>query len=169
MLVGGVAFQDLVLSVHILAVIVGFGAIFAYPFFFTAGARLDPRAMPWFLRMMQILSRRLVYPGLFLVLVCGIYLASKEDQFHAFYVQWGFFAVIVIGGVEGAVMAPRLRRLISISERELAAAPAAGAGPGAVPFSAEYRTVFKQLSIGAAAQALIVVLTVFLMAARAGA
>jgi uncharacterized membrane protein len=169
MLVGGVAFQDLVLSVHILAVIVGFGAIFAYPFFFTAGARLDPRAMPWFLRMMQILSRRLVYPGLFLVLVCGIYLASKEDQFHAFYVQWGFFAVIVIGGVEGAVMAPRLRRLISISERELAAAPTAGAGPGAVPFSAEYRTVFKQLSIGAAAQALIVVLTVFLMAARAGA
>ncbi len=169
MLVDAVAFSDLVLAVHILAVIIGFGVIFAYPFFFAVGARLDARSMPWFLRMMQILTRRLVYPGLLLVLVCGIYLASKEDQFHAFYVQWGFFAVVVIGGVEGAVMAPRVRTLISVSERELAAAPASGAGPAPFSFSDEHRAVFGQLSVGAGVQALIVVVTVFLMSAHVGA
>jgi hypothetical protein len=165
-----VSFPDLVLAVHILAVVVGFGATFAYPIFFTAGARLDPRAMPWFFRMMQLLTRQLIYPGLLIVLVCGIYLASKEDQFHAFYVQWGFFAVIVIGGVEGGVMAPRVRKLIEISERDLAAVPV-GAGSTESPFafSSAYQKVFSQVSIGGAVQALVVVLTVFFMATHAGA
>jgi hypothetical protein len=172
-LVPAVAFPDLILAVHILAAIIGFGGTFAYPIFFTAGARLDPRAMPWFFRMMQQLTRRLIYPGLLIVLLAGIYLASKEDQFHAFYVQWGFFAVIAIGGVEGAFMAPRLRQLITLSERDLAAV-VGGAGEIGSPtatfsFSADYQRVFNQLAIGGGIQALIVVVTVFLMATHAGA
>lgn len=169
MLVTATTFTNLVLAVHILAVIVGFGATFAYPIFFSAGARLDPGAMPWFFRMMQLMTRRLIYPGLLIVLVAGIYLASKEKQFGAFYVQWGFFAVIALGGVEGAFMAPRLRTLIEVSGRDLAAAgdrSSSGATPFA--FSSDYRAVFNQLSIGGAVQSLIVVLTVFLMATHAG-
>lgn len=170
MLVSAVAFQDLVLAVHILGVIVGFGVTFAYPIFFSVGSRLEPSAMPWFFRMMQLLTRRLVYPGLLVVLVCGIYLASKEDQFKAFYVQWGIFAVIAIGAVEGGVMAPRVRKLIEVSERDLAASPAAaGSQLSAFSFSADYRAAFRQLSIAGAVQAAIVVLTVFFMAAHAGA
>jgi hypothetical protein len=169
-LASAVSFPDLVLAVHILGVVVGFGATFAYPIFFTAGARLDPHAMPWFLRMMQLLTRQLIWPGLLIVLVCGIYLAAKEDQFHAFYVQWGFFAVIVIGGVEGGVMAPRVRRLIGIAERDLAAVPAGtGAADSPSGFSPEYQRIFSQVSIGGAVQALVVVLTVFFMATHAGA
>lgn len=169
MLAPAATFTDLVLAVHILAVVVGFGATFAYPIFFTAGSRLDPGAMRWFFRMMQLLTRRLIYPGLFVVLVAGIYLASQEDQFHAFYVQWGFFAVVVIGAVEGGVMAPRLRRLIALSQRDLATLSATGAAGGeAFAFSADYRAVFNQLSIGGAVQSLIVILTVFLMATHAG-
>ena len=134
------------------------------------GARLDPSAMPWFFRMMQLLTRQLVYPGLLIVLVCGIYLASKENQFHAFYVQWGFFAVVAIGAVEGGVMAPRVRKLIEVSERDLAAAPVAGPGPSsAFSFSTDYQAVFNQLSIAGAVQSSIVVLTVFFMATHAGA
>jgi hypothetical protein len=170
MLVSAVAFQDLVLAVHILGVVVGFGVTFAYPIFFGVGARLEPTAMPWFFRMMQLLTRRLVYPGLLIVLVCGIYLASKEDQFHAFYVQWGFFAVIAIGGIEGGVMAPRVRKLIELSARDLATVPtAADSQLSAFSFSADYRATFRQLSIAGAVQAVIVVLTVFFMAAHAGA
>jgi hypothetical protein len=169
-LVSAVSFTDLVLAVHILGVVAGFGATFAYPIFFTAGSRLDPGAMPWFFRMMQLLTKRLIYPGLLVVLVCGIYLASKQDQFHAFYVQWGFFAVIVIGAVEGGVMAPRLRTLIALSERELATTPTGAAGgPSTFSFSSGYRTVFNQLSIGGAVQSLMVVLTIFLMSTHAGA
>ncbi len=170
MLVSAVAFQDLVLAVHILGVVVGFGVTFAYPIFFGVGSRLEPSAMPWFFRMMQLLTRQLVYPGLLIVLVCGIYLASKEDQFHAFYVQWGFFAVIAIGAIEGGVMAPRVRKLIEVSARDLAAAPvSADSRSGAFSFSADYRAAFRQLSAAGAVQAGIVVLTVFFMAAHAGA
>ncbi len=169
MLVCAATFTNLVLAVHILAVIVGFGATFAYPIFFSAGARLDPGSMPWFFRMMQLMTRRLIYPGLLIVLVAGIYLASKEKQFGAFYVQWGFFAVIALGGVEGAFMAPRLRTLIEVSGRDLAAA-GDRSSPDSIPFefSSDYRAVFNQLSIGGAVQSLIVVLTVFLMATHAG-
>jgi hypothetical protein len=175
MLVPAVYFPDLILAVHILAAIVGFGGTFAYPIFFTAGARLDPGAMPWFLRMMQLLTRRLIYPGLLIVLIAGIYLASKEDQFGAFYVQWGFFAVIALGGVEGGFMAPRVRQAIELSERDLAGVSAGAGGTAAVAstgafvFSADYRAVFNQLSIGGSIQSLIVVVTVFLMATHAGA
>jgi hypothetical protein len=169
-LVSAVAFQDLVLAVHILGVVIGFGVIFAYPIFFGVGSRLEPSAMPWFFRMMQLLTRQLVYPGLLIVLVCGIYLASKEHQFHAFYVQWGFFAVIAIGALEGGVMAPRVRKLIDVSARDLAVSPAAaGSQLSAFSFSADYRAAFRQLSIAGAAQAAIVVLTVFFMATHAGA
>lgn len=169
MLITAATFTNLVLAVHILAVIVGFGATFAYPIFFSAGARLDPGAMPWFFRMMQLMTRRLIYPGLLIVLVAGIYLASKEKQFGAFYVQWGFFAVIALGGVEGAFMAPRLRTLIEVSGRDLAVAGDRSAPDGTpFAFSSDYRAVFNQLSIGGAVQSLIVVLTVFLMATHAG-
>lgn len=170
MLVSAVAFQDLVLAVHILGVVIGFGVTFTYPIFFGVGARLEPSAMPWFFRMMQLLTRQLVYPGLLIVLVCGIYLASKEDQFHAFYVQWGFFAVIAIGAIEGGVMAPRVRTLIKVSARDLAAVPVAAESQlRAFSFSADYRAAFRQLSLAGAVQAGIVVLTVFFMAAHVGA
>ncbi len=172
MLAPAATFTDLVLAVHILGVVAGFGITFAYPLFFNTGARLDPAAMPWFFRMMQLLQRRLLYPGLLVVLVCGIYLAAKESQFSAFYVGWGFVAVIAIGAIEGAVMAPRVRTLISLSQRDLAAAPAsaaAGSQLSAFSFSADYRAAFNQLSIAGGVEALIVVLTVVLMATHAGA
>ncbi|MBV9819231.1 MAG: DUF2269 family protein [Solirubrobacterales bacterium] len=169
MTICAVELVDLVLAVHILAAVIGFGATFAYPIFLGAGARLDPAAMPWFFAIMQLIARRLIYPGLIVVLVAGIYLAGKEDQFHAFYTQWGIFAVLVLGGIEGAVMAPRVRRLIELSGRELAGAPGSGGGTTTFSYSDEYRRVLNQVTIGGALQSLIVVVTVFLMATHAGA
>jgi hypothetical protein len=163
------SFTDLVLAVHILGVVAGFGATFAYPIFLSAGLRLDPAATPWFFRMTQLITRRLIYPGLLVVLVCGIYLAAKEDQFHAFYVQWGFAAVIIIGGVEGAVMAPRTRTVIALAERDLAGVPAGAGGDRGFSFGSEYQAVLRQLSIGGALQSLVVVLTVVFMALHLGA
>lgn len=162
------AFPDFILAIHILAAIAGFGATFAYPIFLMTGARMDPSAMPWFFRMMQLITRRVIYPGLLVVLLAGIYLATDEHQFGAFYVQWGFFAVIALGGVEGAFMAPRIRRLIELSGRDLAAVPAQAAGTE-FAFSPDYDVVLKQVSIGGSVQSLIVILTVFLMATHAGA
>ncbi len=144
MLVPAASFTDFVLALHILGVVAGFGVTFAYPLLLAAADAAT-------FRVLRLVSQRLVNPGLLVVLVCGIYLAAKEHQFGAFYVQWGIAAVIVLGGIEGAVMTPRLRTLSSAS----------GGGTDA--------TTLRQLRGAGALQSLIVVLTVLFMALHLGA
>ncbi len=164
MLVTAVTFADFVLALHILAVVVAFGVTFAYPIFALVGGRMDPRAMPWFHRMQVAVGRRLVNPGLAIVLIAGIYLASHLDEWKAFYVQWGLAAVVVLGALEGAVMIRGETRLAELADRDVAAA-----GTGAVKWSAEYEAQFRRLGLFGALMQLIVVLTIFFMAAHVGA
>lgn len=164
------AFSDLVLAVHILAVVIGFGVTFAYPILFAAAARLDPNVTPWLLRTRQRVGRYLVNPGLLVLVLAGIFLATDEHQWSRFYVQWGIAAAIVIGGIEGALIIPRSGRLAEIAERDLAATgvPAGGQRVSAT-WSREYVRGRRLLTIGGVLIELVVVFTVFLMAARAGA
>jgi len=168
-----VEFFQLVLAVHILAVVLAFGVTFAYPLFGIVGAQMDPRAMPWFHGMQQVIGRRLINPALLIVLVAGIYLASHLHQWGATYVQWGLAAVVVLGGLEGGFMVPREGRLADLAERDLAGSPAAGAGASAstatATVGAEYTALLKRVGLVGSLMQLIVVVTVFLMATRAGA
>jgi hypothetical protein len=175
-LVPAVAFSDLVLGLHILAVVIAFGVTFAYPLFAIVGARLDPSAMPWFHRMQQVVGRRLVNPPLLIVLLAGVYLASHLHQWSAFYVQWGLAAVVVLGGLEGGFMIPREGKLADLAQRDLAqrdlaaaAVPGSGPGTATATLSAEYGALLKRVGMVGALMQLIVVITFFLMAARAGA
>ena len=163
---GAVVFWQVILAVHIVAVVVAFGVTFAYPLFVLAGTRLDPRAMPWFHRMQQLIGRRLINPGLTVVVLAGIYLASKLHQWHAFYVQWGLAIVIVIGGIEGSFMIPRAGKLAELAERDIAAA---SSEDGAISFSTEYEALARQVLIAAVVLGLLVVITIYLMSVRAGA
>jgi len=162
-----VYFVQVILALHILSVVAAFGVVFAYPIFMTIGARLDPSAMPWFHRMQQAVSRWLIGPGLLLVVIFGVILASKYHAWHAFYVQWGIGAAVVMGALEGMFMIPREGRLADLARRDLQAPPPQ---PGAVATrSAEYEAVFRQVAIGGIALNLIVILTVYFMATQAGA
>ena len=105
--VATVEFFQVVLAIHILAVVIGFGVTFAYPIMFAAARRADPAVLPWLYRTMQRFGRFLVNPGLLVVVLAGVYLASHLHQWKLFYVQWGIGAAIVIGAVEGAFMIPR--------------------------------------------------------------
>jgi hypothetical protein len=162
MLIQAVVFWQLVLAVHIVAVVAGFGVVFAYPVFVLAGARLDPRAMPWFHRMQQMVGRRLINPALGVVLIAGIYLASDLHQWKQFYVGWGVVAVVVIGALEGAVMIPGEGRLAELAERDIAAA-----GDGAVAWSPEYQAQVRRVGAFGALLSLLIVVTVFLMTVQA--
>jgi hypothetical protein len=70
------AFWQYILAIHILAVVAGFGVVFAYPVFVLVGRRLDPGAMPWFHRMQAAVGQRVINPGLAVVVIAGVYLAS---------------------------------------------------------------------------------------------
>jgi hypothetical protein len=160
--VEAVAFWQVVLAIHIVAVVVAFGVVFAYPLFVVVGARRDPRAMPWFHRMQQLIGRRLVNPGLAVVLIAGIYLASDLHQWKSFYVGWGLAAVVVLGALEGAVMIPGEGKLAELAERDIAAS-----GDGAVIWSPEYEAQVKRIGAIGTLLNLIVVVTVYLMTVQA--
>src|SRR5664279_2191327 len=84
-----VTFYSVVLAIHIMAVVVAFGVTFAYPIIFAVAARHDPRSLPVLHRIAYTVERLLVNPGLLLVLLAGIYLASKGHHWSDFFVQWG--------------------------------------------------------------------------------
>lgn len=180
MLATAASFTDFVLGVHILSVVVAFGATFAYPLIFGAARRADPSVMPWLFGVMRRIDRFIVNPGLALVLIAGIVLASEEHAWSHFFVQWGIGAVVVIGALVGSFMIPREGKLAEVATRDLAAMPSGaggggagggGAGGGAIAGSApawspEYYKLLRQVSIGGAVLDLIVVLTIFVMAVK---
>jgi hypothetical protein len=154
-----VAFFEVVLAVHIMAVIVAFGVTFAYPIMFSVGARADPRSLPLLHRIEYSTERRLVNPGLLIVLLAGIYLASKLHVWSAFYVQWGLGAIVVIGATVGAVMIPTAKRAESLAARDLAAGDADDPS-----LSEEYRTLARRLAAVGSLLSLLVLVTVYFMA-----
>jgi hypothetical protein len=169
MLTPAVAFSDFVLAIHILGVVVGFGVVFAFPLLFSAAARLDPSVTPWLLRTRQRLGRQLVNPGLLVVLLAGIYLASDGHHWQAFYVQWGLGAVVVLGAIEGAYVIPRAGRLAAVAEQDLAATGVAAGGQRlTATWSPAYVAAHRRLAIAGWLTEAIIVVTVFLMATHAG-
>jgi hypothetical protein len=164
MLIPAVAFAQIMLAIHIAAVVVAFGVTFAYPLIGAIGARMDPRAMPWWHGMQHLIGRRLINPGLGVVLLAGIYLASKLHQWGAFYVQWGLAASLVIGALGGVFFSPNEKKLSEFAERDVKAA-----GDGAVAWSPEYDALFKRVAIVGAATDVLILITVYLMTVHSGA
>jgi hypothetical protein len=145
-----------------MAVVVGLGITFAYPLFGVVGRKLDPRAMPWYFRMQRLIGQRLISPSLVVILIAGIYLASKLHMWHYFFVQWGFAVVIVLGGLGGAFMAPRERQLAELAERDIAASQG-----GDVVWSAEFEALARMVTRVGAAMSLLVLITIYLMSVQA--
>ena len=167
MLAPAVFFWQIALAVHIIFVVAAFGLLLAYPFIVMAVERFDVRSLPVLLRVRQLLGRNLVNPGLLIVVIAGVYLAAHAHQWHAFYVQWGIGAAIVMGALEGMFMIPREGRLADLARSDLEAQ--SGQSGTVVIRGAEYQAVFRQVAIGGMALSLIVILTVYFMATQAGA
>ncbi|MFZ0091809.1 MAG: hypothetical protein WAL63_20060 [Solirubrobacteraceae bacterium] len=164
-----ITFSQVVLAIHIIAAVAGFGVIFAYPLMFAAAARTDPAVIPWLLRARQRLGRYLVNPGLTVVVLAGIYLASDEHQWSHFYVGWGIVAALALGAIEGAIIIPRSGRLAVVAEQDLAATAVPGGGQRtSATWSRQYIGGSRLLWLGGAALQIIIVVTVFLMATQLG-
>jgi hypothetical protein len=163
MLVPAVAFWQVVLALHIVAVVAAFGVTFAYPVILAVGSKLDRRAMPWFHRVQVQLGRRLVNPGLLVVVLAGVYLASKLHQWSSFYVQWGIGVAIVLGGLEGAFMIRQETKLAELAQRDIEQAGSE------VAWSPEYEALARRVGMVGALMGLLVVVTIYLMTVQAGA
>ena len=153
-----VAFYEIVLALHILAVVFAFGATFAYPVLLGAVSRADTRALPALYRALHAISQRVIMPGLAAVVIFGIYLASHLHMWSSFFVQWGIAVSVVIGAVEGAYLGPRERRLVEVADQDLAAA-----GDGPVTFGAEHDGLVRRIGGVGALMDLLVVVTIYFM------
>jgi hypothetical protein len=159
-----VGFYEVVLALHILAVVIAFGATFAYPVLLGVVAKSDTRALPALYRALHAISQRVIMPGVAAILVFGIYLASHLHLWSSFFVQWGLGVVIVIGAVEGAYLGPREKRLIEVADQDVAAA-----GEGPVSFSTEHDSLVRLIGLIGALMDLLVIITIYFMATHTGA
>ena len=150
------SFYDVIVAVHIMAVVIAFGVTFAYPIIFTVGARAGVRSLPLMHRVEYTIERWLINPGLLAVLLAGIYLASDRHLWSEFFVQWGLAATIVIGALVGAVMIPTAKRAEQVATRDGAA------GEAASP-SDEYRALARRLTLVGGALSLLVLVTILFM------
>ena len=158
-----VEFYEVILALHILAVVFAFGATFAYPVLLGTVTRADPRALPALYRALHAISQRVIMPGVAAIVVFGIYLASHLHLWHAFFVQWGLGVVIVIGAVEGAYLGPREKRLIEVADQDVTAA-----GEGPVTFGAEHDSLVRRIGGVGALMDLLVVITIYFMVTHTG-
>jgi hypothetical protein len=141
-----------------MAVVVAFGVTFAYPIMFGVAARHEPRGLPLLHRVEYTIERMLVNPGLLVVILAGIYLASKGHYWSQFFVQWGLAAAILIGALVGAVMIPTAKRAEQTAARDVAAA-----GEGEVELSVEYRALVRRLSTVGSLLSVLVLVTILFM------
>jgi hypothetical protein len=161
------SFFDVVLAVHIMAVVFAFGATLAYPVLLGTITKADSRALPALYKALHAISTRVIMPGLAVVLICGIYMASDHKLWGEFFVQWGLGAVVVIGAVEGMLLSPNEKKLVPVADRDLAASPVRGqAGEGAFAPSAEHDALVKRIGATGALMDLIVLVTILFMAIK---
>ena len=153
------SFFDVVLAVHIMAVVFAFGATLAYPVLLGTITKADSRALPALYKALHAISTRVIMPGLTVVLLAGVYMASDHKLWSEFFVQWGLGAVVVIGAVEGMFLSPNEKRLVTVADRDLAAS-----GTGAFAPSSEHDTLVKRIGAVGALMDLIVLVTILFMA-----
>jgi len=152
---------ELVMALHIMAVVAAFGVTFAYPVIFAVGAKTQPRSMPLLHRIEYTIERWLVNPSLLVVFAAGIFLASDGHHWSDFFVQWGFAVVIVIGALVGSVMIPTSKKAEQAAERDIAAA-----GDGEVVFGEEYQGLVRRLNLVGTTLSALVLLTIVFMVVK---
>jgi uncharacterized membrane protein len=150
-LLSTVRFYDVVLWVHVTAVVVAFGALFAYPLFLTVNARAPIGERASFHRLQIAFSKRITGPVIVVVLAAGVYLASDAHLWSRGWVGAGLALLIVIAGLGATVLRKGEERLQALAE----ARDEGG-------YTRALRTVMGWTSLTIA----LLVVTIFLMAVR---
>jgi hypothetical protein len=160
MITASVEFYDVVLFFHILAVVLAFGPTFAYGLFIATAQREGGVAIPAVGRSIITWDRVAGTLGMTLILLTGIYMASRDFwDFSDFFVSWGFVAIIALFGLVHGYFGPKTRKAVELAERDL--------GPDKRgELSAEFNALSAQIAKVGAGAGLIVVLTIYVMTAK---
>ena len=165
--IADIRFYDVVLAVHIIAVVLGFGPTFGYAIMAVVAGRTDPRSVPYMTRVVERTDRLLVIPMMFVILAAGLYLVLSDDGPYDFGTGWldGTFGIlIVLIGLQFFFFGPTTRKQRELAERDIAAA-----GDGEVTFAADTEAVNKRLGMVGGIAGLLVLVAIFMMTVKPGA
>jgi uncharacterized membrane protein len=149
---------DIVMAVHVMAVVIAFGWTFALPLMFAIAARSDPRSLPLLHRIEVQVSRWMLNPALVVILGAGIYMASDGHHWSQFFVQWGLGVVIVLGALVGSVLMPASKRAEAAARADLAGWSGGEFQPGE-----QYQALARRINIVGSIASLLVLVTIAFM------
>lgn len=152
-----VTFYGVVKSIHVFAVVFAFGVTFSYPIVLGWLRANHPDVLPTFHRMQERIGKLMVTPGMIVILLSGIYLASDGDFWKEQWVTIPFVILIVLFGMGGAFFSRRERVIAETADRDLASGGT---------LSAEYDAQSRALAIGGTIAGVLIVLAVFFMVAK---
>jgi uncharacterized membrane protein len=153
-------FTSVIVAVHVMAVVVAFGVTFAYPVFLPYLRRHHPQMMPAVHEAQGLVGRRLIMPGMAVILIAGIYLASKLDVWSEVWVTVPLVILLIIGGLGGMFFTPNERRLTELARRDLDTGGELGP---------EYAALFSRVALVGATSSALVLIAIFFMVAKPGA
>jgi uncharacterized membrane protein len=156
-----ISFYDLSVWVHVSAVVVGFGAMFAEALAFPVAMKVGVKHLPYVHQLQLAINQRLAGPGLGLIILTGIYQTIDADWgFGSFWISATIVIAIVLGAMSGAYFIPTDRRLAVQAQRELDET-------GNV--SDDYQRRARMEGILGAVAGVLVIAAVFLMVTKPGA
>lgn len=156
-----VSFYDVVVWVHISAVVIAFGPTFAFGVYMVLTAKNHPRSIPAVIEAQNAVNLGNVTIGSVIVLISGLYLAADGDWFEEVFVVVGIVSILVLLGLVHGFFLPNDRRALAAAKRDIDAA-----GDGEVELGEEFnRAAAASARIGPIA-GLIVILTIYFMAAK---
>jgi len=144
-------FYDVMVAVHVAAIIIAFGVTFAYPVFMPWVTKNHPESLAVLHHIQDRVGKFLITPFATLALLAGIYLATDRHYWKQPWVTIPLVILIVLLGLGGAFFAPRERKLAELAERDGA------------DLSEEYHAAARPVAVVGAISSALVLVAVFFM------
>jgi hypothetical protein len=142
---------SVVVAVHIIAAFAAYGLPAAYPLVLPYLRRHHPEALPGVHAIQYRLNLALTGPFTIVLLAAGVYLATDGDRWGEPFTTAGVVAVAIIAVVGGAVIVPATKQLGTLA-----------------PDTPVYAAVFRRYLVAEIFLAAVVLLAIFVMAAKPG-
>ena len=158
---------DVSVAVHVMAAIVAFGPLFAFPLFISVTERRDRLSLPVVVRAVNRTERAIVIPAGALVGFTGIYLAI-DGSFTFDDDMWmtiGFVLYLLVFGVIVLLVEPLRAQAADEADRVLAEA---GDDDEELPLSEAYRAKMRLPNVLMPAIWIVVLFSVYLMEVKPG-
>jgi uncharacterized membrane protein len=157
-------FYDVIVALHIAAIVIAFGVTFAYPVIGIYVTREQPRFLPVLHAAQERVGRLIITPAATIALLAGFYLASDRDYMGKIWVIVPLIILIGLLGLGGAFFGPSEKRASELSRRDVEAA-----GPdGAVTLSPEYTALAARIAKAGGLANVLILVAIFFMAAKPG-